>query len=145
MLDRADFPNYTATDAELIANIEARYPDLDIGGFPADFRDGSEPKLSQALQQGRDCGFAVALAFIKAGAPGGWRHPEGYYSYGLKHAAERWSERTYVSNGAMIAAAIACGWSVRRIGINAYLSPPGQEEARSHTGKQRNRGGRSAR
>ena len=53
-----------------------------------------------------------------------------FHSYWLKHRAERWSRllqldrQQYVSNGAMIAAALAFGWDVRRDGLNAWLKPP---------------------
>jgi Arm DNA-binding domain len=53
-----------------------------------------------------------------------------YHSYSLKHAAERWAriaelgQRPYVSNGAMIAAAISLDWAVRPEGLNAWFSRP---------------------
>ena len=123
-----------AANIELVAEIEARYPNLDIAGFPGGYRNGRYPKLSED-----QCGFAIALAFIQAGAPGGYRHRDGCYgSFGLKHAAERWTETAdtvgydYVGNGAMIAAAAASGWSVKPEGINARLKPPkGWRRARS--------------
>jgi hypothetical protein len=74
--------------------------------------------------------FAAACEYIRAGIP---RTPgrRPHYSYSLKHDAESWGgtvrpDRPYVSNGAMIAAAIACGWEVRRdrAGLNAWLRPP---------------------
>jgi hypothetical protein len=74
--------------------------------------------------------FEAACEYICAGIP----RPPGrrpYYSCSLKHDAESWGgtvrpDRPYVSNGAMIAAAIACGWEVKRdrAGLNAWLRPP---------------------
>jgi len=107
----------------MLADVEARYPTLSCDGFgsltPRRLRDVPEQ-------------FAVAMAFIQAGAPGvpfaTRRNGGRFYSSGVKHAAERWSEETlgahhYVSNGAMIAAAIASGWSVEPDGANAWLKP----------------------
>jgi len=42
------------------------------------------------------------------------RKTVNYGSYGLKHQAERWA-RGYVSNGALIAAAIHLGFKVKRV------------------------------
>jgi hypothetical protein len=73
--------------------------------------------------------FALACAFIALGELGPRSHGE-FHSYALKHRAERWSRllrlgrQNYVSNGAMIAAALAFGWDVRRDGVNAWLKPP---------------------
>ncbi|HWY85008.1 MAG TPA: hypothetical protein VNY10_24255 [Roseiarcus sp.] len=118
-------PKAPPTAAELIAEVEARYPDLDASGF----LDGS--RTPSAKLSAAHCGFATAIAFIRAHAAGAHRQRQGYYSYVLKHTAEKWTETDdgpgyeYVSNGAMIAAAIASGWSVRRVdGINAWLKPP---------------------
>jgi hypothetical protein len=73
--------------------------------------------------------FCAALAFLFAGAPGAKRH-RSVDSYSLKHAAERWaaahgSKGAYVSNGALIAAALARGLTVRRRGINALIDLTG--------------------
>ena len=72
--------------------------------------------------------FALASAFIAAGDLGPRSHGE-FHSYALKHRVERWSRllqlsrQHYVSNGAMIAAALAFGWGARRDGVNAWLNP----------------------
>jgi len=116
-----------AAEAALLADIEARFPQLACDGFLGAsnaFYATPTVGLSEVPEQ-----FAAAMDFIRAGAPGGWRRPRGRYSYGLKHAAEAWSrtaygDKAYVSNGAMIAAAIASGWSVEPDGINAWLKPP---------------------
>ena len=65
--------------------------------------------------------FELACAFILSGELGPRLHGE-FHSYALKHRAERWSRllqldrQHYVSNGAMIAAALAFGWDVGATG-----------------------------
>jgi hypothetical protein len=71
--------------------------------------------------------FQTASEFIHAGMPG-VQVARRYHSYSLKHRAEEWGgtifpEWSYVSNGAMIAAALASGWDVKRAKLNAWLSP----------------------
>jgi hypothetical protein len=71
--------------------------------------------------------YRIAGEFIHAGMPG-VRGAKRYHSYSLKHRAEEWGgaifpEWSYVSNGAMIAAALAFGWEVERAKLNAWLRP----------------------
>ncbi|MGC2836156.1 MAG: hypothetical protein WA238_18915 [Methylocella sp.] len=94
-----------------------RYPLLSAGGF-----DAKDPVDLRSRADQID----AALAYLRAGAPLDRAPSAGMYSYGLKHRAEEWAGR-YISNGAMIAAAIMLGWKVKRdaiYGLNATVWPP---------------------
>lgn len=61
----------------------------------------------------------TARAFLSGCVPVKTR-PAASHSYGLKHAAERWG-KSYVSNGALIQAAIDLGLRVEPGSINAWV------------------------
>lgn len=73
---------------------------------------------------GQPEGFGSALAYIALGLP---RTPgkKPFYSYQLKHEAQGW-HGSYVSVDAMVAAARAYGWTVKRdrANLNDWLWPP---------------------
>jgi hypothetical protein len=103
-----------------------KYPKLTRWGLinlsDSDYRRARAELLAHPAE------FEAAFEFIRAGMPG-LRHAKRYHSYSLKHRAEEWGgticpEWSYVSNGAMIAAAYAFGWNVKRARLNAWLKPP---------------------
>ena len=104
-------------------------PHLTIEGLMGLLEPGYNTDRAKLLAHPAE--FEAAREYICAGIP---RTPgrRPYYSYSLKHDAESWGgtvrpDRPYVSTGAMIAAAIGCGWEVVRRdrgGLNAWPSPP---------------------
>jgi hypothetical protein len=110
--------------AESLTHVIKLYPNLTRGGFTTNPKDAiCDDQLF--LKE-----FRIACDFLDLNGFRSGREREGYYSYRLKHDAERWTEekygppRLYVSNGAMIAAAISRGWSAKSININAWLKLP---------------------
>jgi hypothetical protein len=118
-----------ARRVEPLDRVMASEPRLTIGGLMGPLEPGYITGRAKLLAHPAE--FEAACEYICAGIP---RTPgrRPYYSYSLKHDAESWGGtvrpgRPYVSNGAMIAAAIACGWEVvrrDRAGLNAWLRPP---------------------
>lgn len=126
-----------ATVAECERVLE-RFPDLSASGFDSYFvaadarenarraRDGLPPRIREPTKSLIDGDarqwIARARAFLQANC---WqtktiRRKSTYYSYTLKHCAERWVRETfarsaevpYVSNGALIAAAHLEGYTI---------------------------------
>jgi hypothetical protein len=98
-------------------SIMERHPLLSADGF-----DAKDPiDLRSRADQ-----IDAALAYLRAGAPLDSAPSAGMYSHGMKHRAEEWAG-LYISNGAMIAAALMLGWKVKRdaiSGSNATVWPP---------------------
>ena len=85
--------------------IAERYPQLTGGGFP-----GGEPHVRASLLD-HQAEFAAAMRFLATVET----TPEPnsrFSSYSLKNRASEWTGE-YVSNGAMIAALIACGVPIK--------------------------------
>jgi hypothetical protein len=102
-----------------------RQPTLTIEGFGVGLSKRSLCDMRQFLVAATEQ-IDAALAYLKAGAPDNRAPSAGMYSYGLKHCAENWAGH-YISNGAMIAAALMLGWKVKRAwndGPNATIWPP---------------------
>jgi hypothetical protein len=102
-----------------------RQPTLTIEGFGVGMSKRPFCDMRQHLVVATDM-IDAALAYLKAGAPLNSAPSAGMYSYSLKHRAEKWAGR-YISNGAMIAAALMLGWKVKRAwndGLNATVWPP---------------------
>ena len=125
----ATFAEHIAADdlrTALVA-IWTQHPTLTIEGLMDRGEPGFAASRAKILTYPQD--FELACAFILSGELGPRSHGE-FHSYSLKHRAERWSRlrqldrQHYVSNGAMIAAALAFDWGVRRDGLNAWLKPP---------------------
>jgi hypothetical protein len=89
-----------------------RYPSLDAWGI----RDGRDSASDDTLDDSLDQ-IATAIACLRQCRPIKTCNMGSYF---LKHVAERWGEqhglRSYVSNGAFIAAAVFLGYPTRRHG-----------------------------
>ncbi len=125
----ATFAERDAADAlrTALAAIWTKHPTLTSEGLMDRGEPGYAASRAKILTYPQD--FELACAFIVSGELGPRSYGE-FHSYALKHRAERWSRllqsdrQHYVSNGAIIAAALAFGWDVRRDGSNARLKPP---------------------
>ena len=105
-----------AEPAAAIKVARAAYPNLTPSGFATTDKTLADDQFSHEE-------IATALAFLKQCKP--IKHPSRG-SYGLKHMAEDWGEAHglagYVSNGALIVAAVALGFPIRRVGLNAGIA-----------------------
>ncbi|WP_238298201.1 hypothetical protein [Methylobacterium soli] len=98
--------------ALLFAEVLAAHPDLSAAGY----RTGETPEAFTALRQAlvdRGAHQFDAAAAVLLGAPRRHRMAEGRTSNGLRYIAEHLTGRP-VSDGATIAALIACGVPVKR-------------------------------
>jgi hypothetical protein len=86
----------------------ARYPDLGSNGF-------GDPRYPFFAISTDEVEIATAIAFLRQCTP---IQTPNHSSYGLKHLAERWGESVgqsaYVSNGALLVAAVYLDFVVRR-------------------------------
>jgi hypothetical protein len=107
--DNFDAPLEEAAQAIVVA--QKMEPRLSDGGFNDRPADKLRPKE-----------MATTIAFLRHCRP---TKTTGIGSYGLKHAAERWGRANkgvpYVSNGALIAAALYLGLRVKPYSINAEI------------------------
>jgi hypothetical protein len=101
-----------ARRVEPLDRVMMSQPHLTVGGLMGPLEPAYNTDRAKLLAHPAE--FEAAGEYICAGIP---RTPgrRPYYSYSLKHDAESWGgtvhpDRPYVSNGATIAAAIACGW-----------------------------------
>jgi hypothetical protein len=109
-------------DGSVLQRVLAEYPKLTRWGF-LNLSDPDHGRARAEMVAHFD-EFQRACDFIAAGMPGASQgRRRGYESYSMKHRAQEWAGR-YVSNGAVIAAALASGWAAKRHGMNAMLKPP---------------------
>jgi hypothetical protein len=80
-------------DYSALIEAEIYHPGLDCRGFPHRELNGnpSTPDIKVSANPDR-YGYDIALAFLRANGSRSWKHgSRGYYSYGMKHAAETWN------------------------------------------------------
>jgi hypothetical protein len=117
-----------------LLDVMQRYPDLTIDGLGGDSRPDLERRRSDLIAAHDQ--FERAVAWLRLVPKVQTPRRSSYY---LKHAAERWAG-AYVSNGALIAAAVHLGFPIERSPshINANIGVttlerrwPGRDSARS--------------
>lgn len=107
-------PDSALDDADRLRRVLAAHPDLAAYGWKV--RDDALFVRSRLHLRDAVAEFTRALAFLRARPP-----LSPISSYAFKHAAERWHRErnpdaeAYISNGALIAAALAQGLSCERI------------------------------
>jgi hypothetical protein len=109
--------------AAMLAAMKKR-PDLTPAGLNGQGRANFEERRNALLHPTTLDEFERAIAWLRL-VPRRANINQNHSSYGLKHAAERWAG-AYVSNGALIAAALHLGIRLEqcrgREGINALLA-----------------------
>lgn len=106
-----------------LEQVLAQHPTLGYTGFggpwsaPGDWQEDRR-MLAQAHQD-----FQFAVDWLRANCrPAKRVTSSAVSSYALKHYAERSHPRGYLSNGVLIAAALALGYPWRQDGINAWIA-----------------------